>query len=378
MEFILFGCIGLLAFANGTNDIAKGIATLVGSGTMRPQLAILWAVAMTAAGALAGVSIAGGLLKTFSQGMLGQPAPPLLLAMATTVGATAWILFASKTGLPVSTTHAITGGLVGAGLFANGLHSLAWNFLAHKIFLPLALSPAVACTATWLVFPGVRRVLTRANDYCMCIELKQMQSMPVLARWESPAGTATTVLGPTTAPGLVIVNDKKEVCAQTIGSPVQLNAVDILHMATSGLTSFARGLNDTPKIAALLVGASLLGTMSLTGLFAVVAAGMCAGGLWGGRKVLSTMATKITSIGTLDGFAANLTSAALVTTATFMGLPLSTTHVTASAIAGIGMRSRGSLHWPTLRDIILAWLVTLPVAALLAYLAGALLLNFGR
>ncbi len=94
---------------------------------------------------------------------------------------------------------------------------------------------------------------------------------------------------------------------------------------------------------------------------------MAAGSLLGGRKVLSTLSEKITAMDGLEGFTANFGASALVTAATFFGLPLSTTHVTTSAIVGIGMSSRGRANWRLVRDILLSWLMTLPAAALIAY-----------
>jgi len=176
-----------------------------------------------------------------------------------------------------------------------------------------------------------------------------------------------------------VAADKVETCEQTIShSAIKLRLADSLHLLTSGLTSFARGMNDTPKIAALLIGSSLVGGAATSTLFGFVALGMCAGSLLAGRKVLATLSGKITAMDGIEGFTANLGSSALVATATFLGLPLSTTHVTTSAIVGIGVRSRGHANWQVVRDIAMAWLVTLPIAALLAYLTGVALLHLNH
>jgi PiT family inorganic phosphate transporter len=148
--------------------------------------------------------------------------------------------------------------------------------------------------------------------------------------------------------------------------------VDQLHWISSGATSFARGLNDGPKIAALVLGALALsgGASPDTSLvFAVITAGMAAGSLAGGRRVTRVLAEKVTPMDHREGFTANLATAALVTVGAIGGLPMSTTHVSSSAIVGVGwMRGGGALNRGTLRDLLLAWLVTAPVAALLAAL----------
>ncbi len=374
LEVLLLTLVFVLAYLNGANDISKGIATLVGGGVMRPSRAILWGAFTTTAGALAGVAITGGLIKTFSSGILSQTSNATTFPMAVAIGAMGWIFFATQTGLPVSTTHALTGGIIGAALSQMGGAGIVWNALAQKIALPLALSPVLSFTLAWLIFPMIHRALAGVNSYCLCVEVQQTQVVPVYQAAGAIAAAAVTERQP-----IHVAADKVETCEQTIShSAIKLRLADSLHLLTSGLTSFARGMNDTPKIAALLIGSSLVGGAATSTLFGFVALGMCAGSLLAGRKVLATLSGKITAMDGIEGFTANLGSSALVATATFLGLPLSTTHVTTSAIVGIGVRSRGHANWQVVRDIAMAWLVTLPIAALLAYLTGVALLHLNH
>src|SRR5574341_2278779 len=116
-----------LAFANGTNDVSKAIATLVGSGITNYRTAILWGTVWTVVGACASGLVATAMVKTFSSGLLAPDVNPLpALALAVLAGAMAWVLLASYTGLPVSTTHALTGAIVGAGLMSFGGDGLVW------------------------------------------------------------------------------------------------------------------------------------------------------------------------------------------------------------------------------------------------------------
>ncbi len=374
MEFLLFALVFILAYANGANDISKGIATLVGGRVIRASSAIIWGTLTTTIGAMVGVAIAGGLIKTFSSGILSSSVTATSFPIAVAIGTIGWLFFANKTGLPVSTTHALTGAIVGTALAQLGASGVVWQALLKKIAIPLALSPLISFGVAWLIFPVIRRALAGVNSYCLCLEVQQTQLVPVaisrpsvsLISEQSIATNAIAV-----PPSIEVVADKAETCERTVSrSAVKLRVADSLHLLTSGLTSFARGMNDTPKIAALLIGTSLFGGANTIMLFAFVAIAMAAGSLLAGRKVLNTMAEKITAMDGLEGFTANFGASTLVTAATFMGFPLSTTHVTTSAIVGIGVSSRGRANWTVVRDILLAWLVTLPTAAIIAYLTS--------
>lgn len=143
------------------------------------------------------------------------------------------------------------------------------------------------------------------------------------------------------------------------------HVLDGLHFLSAGAVSFARGLNDTPKIFALLFAAKAID--SNIGLPAVGAA-MALGGLLNSRKVAETMAHKITTLELGQGLVANMTTAALVLGASRLGLPVSTTHVSTGGLFGIGLIT-GKARWRTIATILGAWATTLPLGALLGALA---------
>jgi PiT family inorganic phosphate transporter len=146
--------------------------------------------------------------------------------------------------------------------------------------------------------------------------------------------------------------------------------LDSAHYASAGAVSFARGLNDTPKIAALL----LVGNLLAPGL-ALISVGlvMATGGLISARRVARTMSHEVTTMSPGQGFTANALTSLLVIGASALGLPVSTTHVSCGALFGIGTVTRQA-HWRTIRHILLAWVVTLPMAAAL----GALFVGLWR
>lgn len=123
-----------VAFANGTNDVSKVISTLVGSGVTNYRTAIAWGSAWTVIGAGTSALVASAMVKTFSSGLV-QPGTDIqpAVAIAVLVGTMTWVLFASRTGLPVSTTHALTGAIVGSGLVAFGGEGLIWTAIGKTL-----------------------------------------------------------------------------------------------------------------------------------------------------------------------------------------------------------------------------------------------------
>ncbi len=369
MEFSLLALLLVmaLAYANGTNDVSKAIATLIGSGVTDYRTAILWGTIWTVAGAGLSALVADAMLKTFSKGLI-QPgiATPPALALAVLIGAMAWVLVASRTGLPVSTTHALTGALVGAGLMSIGSQGLMWPAVAGKIGLPLLLSPILALTVSFLIHPVLKHIAARWEGACLCV----MPASRALVTIDAQGNTRTLLQASALGQPVVAVP------AQCDRAGLQGLAVglDSVHWLSSGLASLARGANDTPKIMAmLLLGSATASWPSVTaqlGTLAVVALAMGLGSYIGGFRVTEVLAEKVTRMDHVEGLSANLTTSSLVLVSATMGLPVSTTHVSSSAIIGIGLlKGLRAVRWTTVRDMVLAWIVTLPAGALLAALA---------
>ena len=163
--------VGLLAFANGSNDVSKGIATLVGSGVTNYRNAILWGSVWTVIGGLLGTFVSLAMVRTFTRGILSEQAGVMTEAIpaAVILAAMSWVLFASRSGLPVSTTHAITGALCGTGLAAWGLDGVQWAPLAQKVILPLAVSPLLAFSLCFLIGPVIQKFLDGWKGHCFCL-----------------------------------------------------------------------------------------------------------------------------------------------------------------------------------------------------------------
>ncbi len=373
MTMVLVLLVGFfLAYVNGANDVSKGIATLVGSGVTDYRRAVSWGAAWTAAGGLLGALFAGAMLTTFGNGLLAPgTTPTFAAAVALVLGAAGWVLFATLIGLPVSTTHAIVGSLTGVAALAYGTDAVRWSALGGKVFLPLLASPFAALLLTGLLLRATRSRAggTEARTDCLCAEVE-----PAVVVAGGAGSHRSSALAPAEL-NLRVTTGPAEICATSQPAAVRLT-LDHLHWLTSGATSLARGMNDSPKMVALLVAASALAgeaTIPAPTLFAIVTVAMVAGSLVAGRRVTHVLAEKVTAMDHHEGFSANLVTAGLVTAGAIYGLPMSTTHVSSGGIISAGS-ARGSLNHKTLRDFVLAWIVTLPAAAglgMVAYLVAS-------
>ncbi len=314
-------------------------------------------------GGLLGALFADALLTTFGNGLMAPGTTPTFpAALAMVLGAAGWVLLATRAGLPVSTTHAIVGSLTGVAALAYGTDAVRWSALGGKVFLPLLVSPFAALLLTGVLLRATRghSGVTAARADCLCGEVE-----PAIVPAGGSGAARSAAMTPTSLQLRVTIG-VTEACAT--GRPAALRlTVAHLHWLTSGATSLARGMNDAPKMVALLVAASALAgraSVPTASLFAVVTAAMVIGSVLAGRRVTHVLAEKVTAMDHHDGFSANLVAAGLVTAGAIYGLPVSTTHVSSGGIISAGSM-RGSLNPKTLRDILLAWVVTLPAAAAL-------------
>jgi len=361
MGISLLLLVGLLAFANGANDNSKGVATLVGFGAARPLTALVYATIATAFGGIVSFFLAAGLLKGFSDNWLFASGVALDRSFyaAVLIGACGWVLLANKTGMPVSTTHAIIGALCGAGLVEFGNSRFEWSMLWQKFAVPLAVSPvlslAIVYAIAWPILYLVRRSRPgRGQDaFHSDGSVDSLAMSPAIPAEEDSGGAAVAVLA---LPQVTAVR----------ASP----AANSLHWLSCGLISFARGWNDTPKIAALsLLALSSVAHETLAG-FILVTVAMAIGGLTMGRKVLDTLAKKLTPLPLAESLTASLVTATLVGLASWVSLPVSTTHVATGSIIGAGLKNNPrNVKWSKVGEIVLSWIITLPVAALIAAVA---------
>ena len=352
MEWLLMAAALFVAFSNGANDNFKGFATVWGSDTLSYHQALTLATVATVAGSVASLMLAESLVQQFSGNVLVPDAvasAPLFITGVAS-GAAATIFLATRLGFPGSTTHALIGGLVGAGLAQSG-GAVHFDQLASAFLLPLLVSPMVAAASGMLAYRLF--CLRPAEKDCACLVARVQALMPA---------TDGTLVSRVSAPSIVLASDA---ACERLETPVRLSVsrtVDRLHVLSGMSICFARGVNDTPKLTALLVAAHILNAQAS---IAAIGVAMAMGGIVFGRQVAETMSQRVTRMDHAQGLAANLITATLVLFASRLGMPVSTTHVAVGSIAGVGASAK-TLNWHALRNVLLSWVATLPVALVVA------------
>src|SRR5258708_4934998 len=160
-------CAAAVAWANGANDVSKGVATLVGSRLATYAQALRWGTLWTIAGAVGALTLTTAMVKTFSTALVsGSVAHSSAFPLAVATGTFVWVAVASRTGLPVSTTHSLTGALIGTAVAAGGIDGIHWSLAAKSIAMPLAFSPLASGLIAHGTHTMVNRRLTVAARYC--------------------------------------------------------------------------------------------------------------------------------------------------------------------------------------------------------------------
>lgn len=279
-------------------------------------------------------------------------------AVSVALGAAITVMVATKIGMPVSSTHAMVGALVGTGMVVSR-GAVEFGALTNGFVLPLILTPICASILAYFLI-RIQQNNIPVEKNCLCI------SEPEIIVY---TGDSFQMIkqSPT------LISESSENCSQIpVRSRIVINREkleDYIHLFSAGLVSFARGLNDTPKIMALLI---LIPFLNIQVGMILVAVVMAIGGLINARKIAETMSHKMTSMTSRQGLSANLITSGLVIGASVFGLPASTTHVSVGSLAGMGL-ANGTANFQVLRQILFAWVFTLPLGAVLGIAANYLM-----
>lgn len=307
-------------FYNGANDCANSIATTVSSRVLTPTRAIILAAFFNTVGAFISTEVA----KTIGKGFLPESYMTGIVLISAMIGAIAWCAYATHAGLPVSITHSIIGGIFGAGLAAYGLGAFKWQIF-KKVIVAMFTSPIMGFIVGLLLLAAI---------FWLCRKGR-----------------------------LTVLN-------KIFGK---------LQLVSASFMALTHGLNDTQNAMGIIT-ASLLAGGFITAfevpvwviIFSSLIMGL--GTFYGGKKVIKTMGMKMTKIRPVEGFAAETSASIVIFIASLFGLPISTTHVISTSIMGVGSVKRFSaVRWGVAKEVITAWVITIPAAALVSYLSYSLI-----
>lgn len=376
----------LFDFYNGVNDSANAIATVVATRALPPWAAVLMAATFNFAGAFIGTAVASAVGK----GIVNVDVVDTHLILAALLGGLAWTAFATTLGIPISVSHSLIGGLIGGGLAAAGLGGLAevdwstmevawarmaWGALVGGLLLgigalarkrnplPMALAGAILGSGLWLV---------------VGIGLGVVPDMPKLV-----ATLLFIVYSPIMGFSIAYLSYVALlwVVHRLPQGPVK-GVFRVLQIGSASFYALGHGTNDAQKtmgvITALLVANGVIATFEVPAdviWMAGTAIGL--GTLVGGYKVVQTMGSRLTHLDTTQGFAAETSSALSLFFLAEHGVPVSTTHSITGSIMGVGAVQRiSAVSWGTARRIVAAWIITIPMSAVVAGLMYAILGGF--
>ena len=304
-------------FINGWTDAPNAIATVVSTGVMAPRSAIAMAVVFNTLGAMAGTAVAA----TVGKGIVSSSAlnlPAITAAMLAIIG---WGSFAAKVGLPISKSHSLLAGLAGAGFAGGGFDALQWSGWT-KVFLGMFCAIPFGFVASLLLGKFI-----------------------IAFAGKMKPGPAKRLF-------------------------------DRAQIVSAGFMAFNHGLNDGQKFMGVFALTMLLGGATKPfeiplWIILICALTMGAGTSFGGWRIIETVGSKMTRIVSWQGFAAEASASTTIFVASLFGIPLSTTHTITSCIVGAGASRRlGDIRWRVLKRITLAWVVTFPVCATIAFVAA--------
>lgn len=308
-------CGVIFDFTNGWNDAANAVATVVATRVLTPLQAVAMAATLNVAGAFASTEVA----KTIGEGLVDPAQVNLTLVLSALLAGILWNVIMTAAGLPISASHALIGGLVGAAVAKGG-----WGLVQFKgigtVLLAMFLSPLLGGLLGWVVMRLIEGLV---------------------GNW---------------APVRVTKWFKR------------------LQIASAAFVSFSHGSNDAQKVMgivtlALFAGGVIPEFTVPTWVIFTAAGAIGLGTLMGGWGVIKTVAMKMAKLRPVDGFASETASAILIMIATHTGIPVSSTHTITGSIVGVSMARRAkSVQWGVAGKIVYAWLFTLPGTALMAWL----------
>ncbi|MBI4819240.1 MAG: inorganic phosphate transporter [Deltaproteobacteria bacterium] len=314
-------------YINGFHDAANAIATVVSTGVLPVRTAVLIAGVLNFVGAMMGTAVA----KTISSGFADTAIVTQTVVLAALLGASVWNLITWWYGIPSSSSHALIGGLAGSVVAHAGVDAFRWNALLDKVLVPLVASPTIGFVVALVLSIALLWMLRTFRSATVNRLSRRLQLVSAAAMAFSHGS-----------------ND-----AQKSMGIITLALVAWMATGTVGLPAWV--LPPTPDKIPFWVIVSCAAAIAL-------------GTMAGGQRIIKTMGTKIIRITPLQGFTAETAGAATILGASSLGIPVSTTHVINACIMGVGTSKRlSAVRWTVAGNIVVAWILTLPLSAAIAY-----------
>ncbi len=315
-------------YINGFHDAANAIATVVSTGVLPIRTAVIVAGIFNFVGAITGTAVAHTIATGFADpAIVTQP-----VVLAALIGASTWNLITWWYGIPSSSSHALIGGLAGAVVAHAGFSAFEWSTLVKKVLVPLVASPLIGFIAAFALMIGVTWI--------------------VRGRRPATVNTVSRRLQLVSACMMALSHGSND--AQKAMGIITLALVAFIAGGHTGMPEWMLPRGDAVPLWVVLACASAiaLGTMA------------------GGKRIIKTMGTKIIRITPLQGFAAETSGALTILGASQLGVPVSTTHCINACIMGVGASKRlSAVRWGVAGNILLAWVLTLPIAGALSFVS---------
>jgi PiT family inorganic phosphate transporter len=301
-------------FINGFHDTANAVATSISTKSLEPHQAISIAAIFNLIGALCGTAVAVTIAKGFADPALATNG----VIFSALCAAIIWNLVTWYFGIPSSSSHALIGGLVGAIMFNNSWHVINFTTVVGKVILPMVISPILGFIIAMSVVVLIHKLLSDNTQ---------------------PRKTN--------------------------------NFIREMQVFSTAFLSFSHGTNDAQKtmgIITLTLFSSNLIPACVVPMWVIIACAICMalGTLSGGAKIIKTLSTRVAQLKPANGFASEISSALLLFIGSRFGMPLSTTHAVAGSIMGAGNMGQFGINWGIVKNIVIAWVLTFPVCAILA------------
>ena len=301
-------------FINGFHDTANAVATSISTKSLEPFQAISIAAIFNLIGAMCGTAVAVTIAKGFADPILATHS----VIFSALCAAIIWNLLTWYFGIPSSSSHALIGGLVGAIMFNNSWHVINFATVIKKVIIPMVISPLLGFFVAMLIVALIHKFLKNNTQ---------------------PRRTN--------------------------------NFIREIQVFSTAFLAFSHGTNDAQKtmgiITLTLFSGNLINACVVPGWVIITCAVcMALGTVSGGAKIIKTLSTRVAQLKPANGFAAEISSATLLFIGSRFGMPLSTTHAVSGSIMGAGNTGHSGINWGIVKNIVIAWVLTFPVCAVIA------------